>query len=121
MSHKILIIDDDAVIRLVVKRSLNKMGYDIEVAKDGEEGWEKISQEKPDLVITDLMMPKLGGLDLLKRIRLDPATKELPVLCITGDEEGNTKQRAISLGATGWIQKPFHPETWGATLKKLLK
>lgn len=120
MAHKILVIDDDAVIRLVVKRSLNKMGYDVEVAKNGEEGWEKISQEKPDLVITDIMMPKLGGLELLKLIRTTPTTKALPVLCITGNEETETKQHAISLGATGWIQKPFHPETWGATLKKLL-
>ena len=97
------------------------MGYSVESAADGEEGWDKVLSFAPDLVITDLMMPRLHGLDLLDRIRRAPRTKTVPVLCMTSDDDIDVKQSAASQGATGWIQKPFHPETWGEMLKHILQ
>ena len=116
---KILVIDDVPPIRSLVKQHLKAMGYRVETADDGEEGWYQILRWEPDLVITDLMMPRLHGLDLLKRIREHPPTINLPVLCITSDDDRVLKHEAAALGATGWVQKPFHPESWNATLEKI--
>lgn len=117
---KILVVDDDILIRTLVKRDLEKQDFAIDVAADGSIAWNKIERSAPDLVITDIHMPQMGGLELLERIRNDSRFSTLPVLCITGENSATAKQRAIDLGATGWVQKPFNPITWGATLKKIL-
>lgn len=116
----VLIIDDEPLIRLLVKKDLEPIGYHIETASDGEEGWSKILSVAPDLVITDLNMPGLYGLELLERIRNDKRTHALPVLCVTSDSNIDTKQRAVLLGATGWVQKPFNSHSWRAALVKIL-
>lgn len=120
IQKKILVVDDDLLIRSVVKRDLEGQEFAIEVAADGLQGWQMVEHFSPDLVITDLNMPGMGGLELLEKIREDHRFKHLPVLCITGEENLELKQIAIGLGATGWVQKPFNPVTWGGTLKKLL-
>ncbi|HIJ22895.1 MAG: response regulator [Gammaproteobacteria bacterium] len=116
----ILVVDDEALIRILVKKELDKLGFNVITAIDGETGWDQLNQDRPDLVITDLNMPSMGGLDLLERIRNSEEFSLLPVLCITGANESELKQRAVTLGATGWIQKPFNPSSWGTTLSKIL-
>ena len=119
MAH-ILIIDDEPLVRLLIKKDLEKQGYHIETASDGEEGWDKILEIQPELVITDLNMPGLYGLELLERIRNDDRTKTVPVLCVTSDSNIDTKQRAVLLKATGWVQKPFNSQTWSTALNQIL-
>ena len=118
---KILIIDDQRSIREFIKHSLEEFGYEIITAADGAEGWEMVLEQQPDLVITDLNMPGVYGLELLERIRNDARTASLPVLCATGDDNIDTKQRAVILGATGWVQKPFNPQNWHAALRQILQ
>ncbi|MBT3309796.1 MAG: response regulator [Gammaproteobacteria bacterium] len=117
---KILVVDDDVLIRTLVKRELEKQGFSIDVASDGTAAWSKLERTSPDLVITDINMPNMGGLELLKKVRGDSRYQSLPMLCITGESSATAKQKAIALGATGWVQKPFNPDTWGETLKKIL-
>ncbi len=118
--YKILFVDDVAPIQNMVKTNLTALGYLVETASDGEEGWEYVMNWKPDLVITDLVMPNLNGLDLLSRIRSTQQTARLPVLCATGEESATFKRNAKARGATGWIQKPFNPATWQETLDQIL-
>ncbi len=120
MKKKILVVDDEALIRMMIKKDLEQLGYVVETAANGEEGWNDVLSFRPDLVITDLNMPGLYGLELLERIRQNPETREMPVLCITSDHDIDVKQRAVILKATGWVQKPFNPQTWGATLRQIL-
>ncbi len=120
MKKKILIIDDEALIRMMVKKDLEQMGYVVETASSGNEGWEDVISFRPDLVITDLNMPGMYGLELLEKIRTNDATKDLPVLCITSESDIDVKQRAVLLKATGWVQKPFNPQTWGKALRQIL-
>lgn len=116
---KILVIDDQLSIRLLIKSSLEEIGYQVDTASDGTQGWEKILQRTPDLVITDLNMPGVYGLELLERIRNHHSTQNLPVLCVTGDDNIDTKQRAVLLGATGWVQKPFNIVAWEGALNQI--
>lgn len=120
MPKRIFIIDDVPPILNIIQKGLEEMGYEIMLASDGEEGWAATLNWRPDLIITDLMMPKLHGLDLLERVRNDHRTQSIPVLCMTSDTDYELKQDAAALGATGWIQKPFQMESWHATLKKIL-
>lgn len=117
---KILVVDDSLPICALIRRGLSDYEYDINSAVNGEEGWEKLLSWKPDLVITDIMMPKLNGIELLERIRGDERTKRVPVLCITSNEDPEIKQSAAAKGATGWVQKPFNPGTWHQTLELIL-
>ncbi len=105
---------------MMVKKDLEQMGYIVEAAANGDEGWRDIETFRPDLVITDLNMPGMYGLELLERIRTTDATRDLPVLCITSDTDIDVKQRAVILKATGWVQKPFNPQTWGKVLRQIL-
>ena len=116
----VLVIDDEPLVRLLVKKDLEQLGYNIETASNGEEGWNKILELTPDLVITDLNMPGLYGLELLERIRGGQRTENMPVLCVTSDSNIDTKQRAVLLKATGWVQKPFNSQSWRSALEKIL-
>lgn len=84
MSKKILIADDDARIALLLKVRLEEKGYSVSTAKDGEEALAKARSEKPDLLISDVRMPKMEGDDVYMALRSDPATQNMPILMITG-------------------------------------
>ncbi len=117
---KILVVDDDILIRSMIRKELEKMGYSIDVASDGNLAVNRLQLGCYDLVITDLNMPNMSGLELIRKIRAsDKECSKMPILCITADD-GGLKPDAIQAGATGWVQKPFNPGTWGVTLKKLL-
>lgn len=116
---KIPVVDDDNLILLLLKQELEKQNLAIEAAADGAQAMKKMGVNRPDLVITDINMPEMGGLELLETVRESSQYKNIPVLCITGDNELETKQVAIGLGATGRVEKPFNPQTWGATLRKI--
>ena len=80
---KILIVDDDMVLREMYEARIKEEGYSILSASDGEEALEKATREKPDLIILDIMMPKVNGIDVMKKLRLDPETAGIPIILLT--------------------------------------
>ena len=110
MTKRILLCDDEVHILRAAEFKLTRAGYDVRCAHDGQEGWEAIEQFHPDFVVTDLQMPRLNGFELSRRIRENPATRDLPVLMLTAkgcevaENEVNDK-----LGIMAVLAKPFSP------------
>ena len=108
MSKKVLLCDDEFHILRAAQIKVARAGYDVRCAHDGEEGWELIQQEMPDIVVTDLQMPRLDGVGLSRRIRQHSATSHLPVLMLTakGFEEAH-RAMAAEWGVLAVLAKPF--------------
>ena len=120
MSRKILSVDDSISMRQMVSATLLAAGYEATTAVDGEDAFSKLMASSVDLVITDLNMPKLDGLGLIRRVRSTPALKFLPIIILTTVSEEKMKQEGRAAGATGWIVKPFRAEHLLAAVKKVL-
>jgi len=117
----ILIIDDNAVNREVVKTRLEMHQYRTCEAADGMEGLKKIKEEKPDLIILDLMMPRMSGYEFCKKVRKNQSADELPVIMLTAKTEMGDKVYGLQVGANDYISKPFHKEELVARVGVLLK
>jgi two-component system chemotaxis response regulator CheY len=115
----ILTVDDSASIRQMVKFTLCDAGYTVVEAVDGEDALGKLSTPV-NLVITDLNMPRLDGIGLIRRVRSNPACKGMPILMLTTESQESRKQEGKAAGATGWIVKPFTPSQLLAVVKRLL-
>ncbi len=118
MSGKILVVDDEKAIGDIIKFNLEKEGFDVEVAYDGEEGLEKIKLISPDLLILDIMMPRKDGFQVLKEIR--PVFK-FPVIVLTAKEEEVDKVLGLELGADDYMVKPFSMRELMARVKANLR
>jgi len=101
----ILIIEDEAAIAQMYRLKLEMNGYKVEIALDGESGLKLISSVKPDLVLLDIMMPHMNGDEVLKKIRSNPNTENLPVLILTNIGDESLRNRLEKLGVTSYIQK----------------
>ena len=119
MTKLILTVDDSASMRMLLKTSLTAQGYRIESANDGQHGLERMREVKPDLLITDINMPRMDGFGLIEHLR-DEGNRTLPILVLTTESSDEKKQRARRAGATGWIVKPFHPEKLAAAIRRVL-
>lgn len=115
---KILVVDDDKNICEVIKMYLESSGYNVKVANDGREAQEAFSNYKPDLVLLDVMLPYIDGIDVLKWIRRD---SETPVIMITAKGETFDKVLGLELGADDYIVKPFEPKELMARVKAVLR
>ncbi len=104
---KILIVEDDASFRRVYQDMCKMEGYYVAVADDGEMGWQMVKSEKPDLVLLDLVMPKMHGFEVLKNIRGDSKTKDIPVLIMTALGEQEDIHKGLELGANDYLIKGF--------------
>jgi DNA-binding response OmpR family regulator len=104
---KILIIEDDASLRRVYQDMCKVEGYSFAVAEDGEKGWQMVKTEKPDLILLDLVMPKMHGFEVLKNIRGDSETKDIPVLIMTALDEQEDIHKGLELGANDYLIKGF--------------
>ncbi|MBQ4347744.1 MAG: response regulator transcription factor [Firmicutes bacterium] len=104
MANKILVVDDESNIVKIIKFNLEKEGFEVITAKDGEEGCEKAEKEAPDLILLDVMMPKLSGYDACKRIR---RTMNTPIIMLTARAEEVDKVLGLELGADDYVTKPF--------------
>lgn len=105
---KILVVEDDPLISRMYQKIFGFEGYDVEMAADGEEGWEKIKTIKPTLVLLDIMMPKMNGLQVLDKIKLDPETKKIPVIMLTNLAGVQDAEAALAKGAIKYIVKSEH-------------
>lgn len=121
MPKKILVVDDAESIRDVVSYTLRQQGYEVTTAFDGQDAFEKLSKESFPLIITDLYMPRLDGLELIKKIRTLDSYKGIPILFLTTESQLDKKRQAKAAGATGWIVKPFQPEKLVNVVKKVLR
>jgi len=112
MPKKIVVIDDDPDIVQIVKTTLKSKGYEVTSAPDGEDGLRLVYSTQPDLVILDLMMPRISGLEVCRRLRQDEQTKNIPIIVISGIGEKTGKPEEfwrVGLGAEDFISKPFDP------------
>ena len=119
-SEKIVMIEDEEEMVRLLKIELSSEGYDVSTAYGGKVGLELIQQTKPVLVILDVMLPEMDGFDLLKKIKTDPATKDIPVFMLTAKGLDEDIQRGLSLGADDYISKPFHPDLLLKRIKNFL-
>ncbi|MGC2695864.1 MAG: response regulator transcription factor [Candidatus Angelobacter sp.] len=117
-SRKILVVDDEAQITRVLLRGLESAGYQVRIANDGRAGLESFRAWLPDLVITDLSMPGLDGLELCSRIR---QLSEVPLLVLSVKEDEPTKVKAFDLGADDYVSKPFGMAELTARVRALLR
>lgn len=121
MSKKILIVDDDLLIRRLLQHNLNKAGYRVSVANNGYKALKIVKKDKPDLIISDVVMPKLNGLELCKKLREDPDTKLIPIILMTSDTQIQDKLRDSKFGADDYLTKPFHLEDLLVRVDSLLE
>ncbi len=120
MGKRILTADDSASIRQMVTFTLKGAGYEVVEAVDGRDALSKLNGSPIHMVITDLNMPNLDGIGLVKGIRANPAYKFIPVILLTTESQESKKLEGRTAGATGWIVKPFKPEQLLAVIKKVL-
>ncbi|MDB5457131.1 MAG: response regulator receiver protein [Caulobacter sp.] len=116
----ILTVDDSASIRQAIKIALSGEGYSVTEAVNGAEGLEKGSAGGYDLIVTDLNMPVMDGLAMIRELRKRPAGAGVPILFLTTESDAEIKAQAKEAGATGWLTKPFDPEQLVRIVKKVL-
>jgi DNA-binding response OmpR family regulator len=110
MTKRVMLCDDEIHILRAAEFKLKKAGYDVQIAGDGEEAWVAIQAQKPDILITDCQMPRLDGLGLVRRVRENPATADLPVLMLTAKGfELSHQELAEKLQVIAVVGKPFSP------------
>ena len=120
MSATILTVDDSASIRLTTRVTLTNAGYQVTEAVDGLDGLAKLNGGQFHLVITDLNMPNMDGLTMIRELRKLPAHMGVPVVFLTTESDAELKQQAKSAGATGWLTKNFDPESLVKIVRKVL-
>jgi len=118
--QSVLVVDDSPSIRTLVDHVLASAGFDIILAEDGMEALNYARENTVDLVLTDINMPNLDGIGLIKELRAMPSYKYVPLLVLTTESGSEKKMEGKSAGATGWIVKPFDPEQLVAIVKKVL-
>ncbi len=120
MAKRILIVDDSPSVRQLVSSTLLGGGYEVVEAENGEEGLQKFDKRPVDLVITDLNMPKVDGIDLIRELRSRPGQRFLPIIMLTTESQEAKKQEARKAGVSGWLVKPFKAEQILAVVKMVL-
>jgi two-component system chemotaxis response regulator CheY len=121
MPSKILIVDDSATMRAMVRGALEHDRHVVAEAPDGRAALAELEAVAPDLVITDVNMPEMDGLALVRAVRGHPRYRFTPVLVLTTEDSESMKQRGREAGATGWLVKPFHPEQLRRTVSYVLR
>jgi CheY-like chemotaxis protein len=110
MSKKILIADDEVHIRRIIENEVTKRGYTAIVAVDGEDAVAKARQEMPDLIIMDLMMPRMDGIEAIRILKKDQNMENIPVIILTAVELGENEEDIMTTGAVDVVTKPFSPK-----------
>ena len=116
---KILIAEDEAMMLAALQKNLQDDGHEVAIATDGQEAIEKYQQDKPDLIITDILMPYTSGLELIGVVKSDPENKT-PIIVLSAMGQESTVMEAFNLGADDFITKPFNPTELTLRVKRLL-
>lgn len=120
MSKHIMTVDDSASVRQMVGFTLKQAGYEVVEAADGRDALGKLQGRALNMIITDLNMPNMDGIELIQEIRSNPRFKFVPIIMLTTESQASRKEEGKSAGATGWIVKPFRPEQLLAVVKKVI-
>ena len=118
---KILIVDDELDTLLPLKRALEMEDFSVIEAQDGAEALEKVRSEIPDLVLLDLMLPKINGFEVCQRLKQDEATSSIPIIMLTAKGETSDKIEGIEIGADDYVTKPFNLDELKARIKAVLR
>jgi two-component system chemotaxis response regulator CheY len=118
--YSVLAVDDSASIRSLVDYVLGQAGFDVVLAEDGQEALNYAQENTVDLVLIDINMPTLDGIELIKELRALPKYKFVPLLVLTTESGTDKKMEGKAAGATGWIVKPFDPQQLVTTIEKVL-
>lgn len=119
--NRVLVVDDDRVICAMIQQALAIRGYECVIVSNGVQGWQTVRSQRPDAVVTDLMMPGAHGFILLRQIKSDPALRQTPVILMTATGGDRTRAEALRLGASAYFNKPFELDELAQTLERLLK
>ncbi len=117
---KVLVVDDEINITQILEFSIGAEGYEVISASNGEEAIEKARSEQPDLIILDIMMPRIDGYEACRILKANPVTKNIPVLLLTAKGRDIDKRLGYEVGATDYIVKPFSPNKLIDRIHKLL-
>ncbi len=118
---KILVVEDNEKNMYLISFILKKKIYEVIEATRGEEGVELAIKERPDLILMDIQLPGIDGLEATKRIRASKADGEIPIIALTSYAMTGDKEKALAAGCTGYIEKPIVPETFIAEIEKYIK
>jgi len=119
-AKRILLIEDNETNLYLIRFILEKNGYQVIEAREGVLGVKLAAKEKPDLVIMDIQLPDIDGLEATRRIRASKADHKIPIVALTSYAMVGDRQKALAAGCTGYIEKPINPETFMAELEKYL-
>jgi len=120
MTKTIMTVDDSASIRMIVLFTLKDLGHEIVMASNGKEALMKMEKKKIDLLISDVNMPELDGISLVKKVRAIPAYKFIPIIMLTTESDAEKKYEGRKAGISSWVVKPFKPEQLLAVVKRML-
>jgi two-component system alkaline phosphatase synthesis response regulator PhoP len=120
-TEKIVVIEDEADILEVIAYNLKREGYDVVTSTSGEDGLEKIERTKPNLVVLDLMLPEIDGIELCRKLKSDPVTQSIPVIMVTAKGEESDVVLGLGVGADDYVTKPFSPRELTARVKAVLR
>ena len=120
MSKRVLIVDDEPNIVISVEFLMKREGFAVSVARDGEEALERIHADRPDLVILDVMMPKMNGFEVCERVRADPQLSAVRILMLTAKGREAEMRKGLTLGADAYIPKPFSTRDLVNRVKSLI-
>ncbi len=120
MAKRVLIVDDSSAIRKSVSFILDQAGYAVVAAEDGLDALSRLDGASFDLIVTDVNMPNLDGIGLVKKVREQPAYKYTPIVVLTTESQGSKMEEGKAAGATGWIVKPFDADKLLAVVKRLI-
>ncbi|MBS1037665.1 MULTISPECIES: response regulator [Gluconobacter] len=116
----IMIVDDSRTIRNILRNILEKAGYNVCPAEDGLDALEKLEVFDPNIIITDLNMPRMDGLEFVKKLRSGPKTQYVPILFLTTEGNSEVRNKGRESGATGWLLKPFTADRLLETIERVL-
>ena len=119
MSMTILTVDDSRTMREMLRLALTEAGYRVLQAEDGLHGLEVLEGEAPDVIVTDINMPRMDGFGFIEEVRGDPRHRGVPILVLTTESDAEKKTRARMAGATGWIVKPFNPDQLVGAIRRV--
>ena len=118
---RILVIEDDDAIATLIQYNLEKEGYDVGIAGDGEEGLVQTDERLPDLIVLDWMLPKVSGIEVCRRLRGRPETRNVPIIMLTARGEETDRVRGLDVGADDYLTKPFSVPELNARIRAVLR
>lgn len=118
---KVLVVDDEIPIQRIVKFNLEKEGYVVFLADDGKKALESVKQNRPDMILLDVMMPEMDGYEVCKVLKKDTKTKNIPVIMLTARGQESDEKKGLSSGADDYITKPFSPKKLMELVRQKIK